>query len=70
MAKPIKPRRYQEPRQHPEPSWRVMVTLRGDDAAAVRQVVVDLNITPGGAARHLIRLGADLPPLLPPDSPN
>lgn len=43
----------------------VMVTLRQDSAAAVLKLVQRHNISRGGAAHHLIRLGAGLKPLRP-----
>ena len=43
----------------------VMVTLRQDSAAAVMDLVARHNISRGGAAHHLIRLGAGLKPLRP-----
>jgi hypothetical protein len=45
----------------------VMVSLRQDSAAAVLKLVDRHNISRGGAAHHLIRLGAGLKPLHPLD---
>jgi hypothetical protein len=45
----------------------VMVTLRQDSAAAVLKLVQRHNISRGGAAHHLIRIGAGLKPLRPLD---
>lgn len=45
----------------------VMVTLRPDAAAAVLDLVKRHRLSRSGAAHHLIRLGAGLPPLSPLD---
>jgi hypothetical protein len=43
----------------------VVVTLRPDAAAAVMALVQSHGLSRSGAAHHLIRLGAGLPPLSP-----
>jgi len=56
--------------QPQEPALRtvvVMVTLRPDSAAAVLKLVKKHHLSRSGAAHHLIRLGAGLPPLPPLD---
>ena len=43
----------------------VAVSLRPDSEAAVMALVNEHNLSRSGAAHHLIRLGAGLPPLPP-----
>jgi len=47
----------------------LQVCVRDDVWAAVQQLRAQHNLSISGAAHHLMRLGAGLPPLpLPPDS--
>ena len=57
--------RYGQQQQRAAGSVVVMVTLRPDSAAAVLELVKAHNLSRAGAAHHLIRLGAGLPPLPP-----
>jgi hypothetical protein len=52
-------------RARQDTSLHVMTVIREDAAQAVRAVMAEHNISASGAAHHLIRLGAGLPPLLP-----
>lgn len=56
---------YGKSQKRAEGTVVVMVTLRQDSAAAVLKLVQRHNISRGGAAHHLIRLGAGLKPLRP-----
>jgi len=57
--------RYGQQQARVADSVVVMVTLRPDSAAAVLDLVKLHNLSRAGAAHHLIRLGAGLPPLPP-----
>lgn len=58
---------YGKPQKKTKDSITVMVSLHPDSAAAVMDLVARHNISRGGAAHHLIRFGAGLPPLPPLD---
>ena len=60
---PSKPRAYGRSKQ--APAWRTTVVLQSDEEKAVRLVMRSHNLGGSGAIRHLIRLGAGLPSLLP-----
>ena len=56
---------YGKQQQPAEDSIVVSVSLRSDSAAAVLDLVTRHRLSRSGAAHHLIRLGAGLPPLPP-----
>ena len=62
-----RPARYGQQQARANGTVVVMVTLWPDSAAAVLELVALHNLSRAGAAHHLIRLGAGLPPLPPLD---
>ena len=58
---------YGKQQQPAEDSIVVSGSLRSDAAAAVLDLVTRHRLSRSGAAHHLIRLGAGLPPLPPLD---
>ena len=62
-----RPARYGQQQARANGTVVVMVTLWPDSAAAVLELVKLHNLSRAGAAHHLIRIGAGLPPLPPLD---
>ena len=56
---------YGRPQRRTGPFVAVMVHLQPDAAAAVQALVERHGLSRSGAAHHLVRLGAGLPPLHP-----
>jgi hypothetical protein len=61
MKDPPKRRPY---RRSTQPSIEASVSLAPDSVAAVVAIQVEYNLSRSGAIHHLLRLGANLPPLI------